>query len=79
MLGIKVAYRYPEKIHAYVGVAQIINDFEQQKISYDSIVEEADKSGDVKKQIAIKAIGPPPYETPKKSSKKLGILVDMED
>jgi len=64
--GIKSAYRYPEKIHAYVGVGQIINDYEQQKIKYNFIVEEAEKSGDVKMQNAIKAIGPPPYDTPQK-------------
>jgi pimeloyl-ACP methyl ester carboxylesterase len=69
-IGIKTAYKYPEKIHAYVGVAQIINDYEQEKISYDFIVEEADRTGDLKKQIAIKAIGSPPYETPKKNFEK---------
>jgi pimeloyl-ACP methyl ester carboxylesterase len=74
VIGIKTAYRYPEKIHAYVGVAQIINEYEQQKISYNFIVEEAEKSGDVKKQKAIKAIGPPPYESPKKFLKMAGII-----
>jgi pimeloyl-ACP methyl ester carboxylesterase len=66
IIGLKTAYKYPEKIHAYVGVAQVINDYEQQKVSYDYIVEEAEKSGDVGRQNAIKAIGPPPYESPKK-------------
>ncbi len=66
IIGIKTAYKYPEKIHAYVGVAQVINEYEQQKVSYDFIVEEAEKSGDVKMQNAIKKIGPPPYESPKK-------------
>lgn len=66
VIGIKTAYRYPEKIHAYVGVAQVINEYEQQKVSYDFLVEEAEKSGDVGRQNAIKAIGPPPYESPKK-------------
>jgi pimeloyl-ACP methyl ester carboxylesterase len=65
-IGLKVAHKYPEKIHAYVGVAQIINEYEQQKVAYNFLVEEAEKSGDEKKQKAIKAIGPPPYELPKK-------------
>jgi pimeloyl-ACP methyl ester carboxylesterase len=69
-IGIKIAHRYPEKIHAYVGVAQIINDFEQQRISYNFVLEEAEKSGDVKRQIAIKEIGPPPYDTPGKELEK---------
>ena len=64
--GIKTAHKYPKKIHAYVGVGQIINDYEQQILSYNFIVEEAEKSEDVKILNAIKAIGPPPlYELEK--------------
>jgi len=62
IIGIKTAYKYSEKIHAYVGVGQIINDYEMQKISYDFIVKEAEKSGDVKIRNRIKAIGPPPLD-----------------
>ena len=69
-IGIRTAHKYPEKIHAYVGVAQVINDYEQERQSYEFKVEEAEKSRDVKKQAAIKAIGPPPYETPEKIFKK---------
>ncbi len=70
VIGIKTTYKYPEKIQAYVGVGQIINDYEQERISYNFIVEEAEKSGDLKKLKAIKAIGSPPYETPKKFFEK---------
>ena len=70
IIGLRAAYRYPEKIHAYVGVAQVVNDYEQQRISYDFVVEEAEKSGDVGRQNAIKAIGPPPYDSPKKGMAK---------
>jgi pimeloyl-ACP methyl ester carboxylesterase len=66
IIGINTAYKYPGKIHAYVGVAQVINEYEQHKVSFDFLVEEAEKSGDVGRQNAIKAIGPPPYESPKK-------------
>lgn len=65
-LGIKTAHKYPEKIHAYVGVAQVVNEHERQRIAFDFVLEKAEKSGDVKRQSAIRAIGPPPYETPKK-------------
>ena len=75
LLGIKTAHRYPEKIHAYVGVAQIIDNYEQQKISYDFVVEEAERAGDVKTQNAIEAIGPPPYDTPDKEHEKAGHIV----
>lgn len=70
LIGIKTAHKYPEKIYAYVGVGQFINNYEQQRISYNFIVEEAEKSGDVEMQNAIKAIGPPPYETPDKINEK---------
>jgi len=64
LIGIKTADRYPEKLYAYVGVSQIINDHEHEQISYEFVVEEAERSGNTKHQNAIKAIGPPPYETP---------------
>jgi len=70
IIGIKTAYKYPEKIYAYVGMAQIINDYEGERISYDFLVEKAEKSGDVKKLNAIKAIGLPPYDTPEKHFEK---------
>jgi pimeloyl-ACP methyl ester carboxylesterase len=63
IIGIKIAHRHPEKIHAYVGVAQIINDLEHQKISYKFIVDEAEKKGDTKILNAIEAIGPPPFDS----------------
>ncbi|MFX1594225.1 MAG: alpha/beta fold hydrolase, partial [Promethearchaeota archaeon] len=69
-IGIKTAYKYSEKIYAYVGVAQIINDYEGERRSYDFLVEKAEKSGDIKKLNAIKAIGLPPYDTPEKHFKK---------
>lgn len=75
VIGIKTAHKYPEKIHAYVGLAQVINDYEQQKISYNFVVEEAEKSGDVEKQRAIKAIGLPPYETHQKVLEKARHIV----
>jgi pimeloyl-ACP methyl ester carboxylesterase len=75
VIGIKTAYKYPEKIHAYVGVAHVINEYEKQKISYDFVVKEAEKSGDLKIQNAIKSIGPPPYDTPKKDMEKARYIV----
>jgi pimeloyl-ACP methyl ester carboxylesterase len=66
LIGIKTAYKYPEKIHAYVGVAQIINEYEQQKVSYDFLVKQAEKVGDSGRINEIKTMGPPPYESHKK-------------
>lgn len=70
IIGIKTAYKYSEKIYAYVGVAQIINDYEGERISYNFLIEKTEKSGDIKKLNAIKVIGLPPYDTPEKYFKK---------
>ncbi|UCE10087.1 MAG: alpha/beta hydrolase [Candidatus Thorarchaeota archaeon] len=75
LIGIRTAHRYPGKIHAYVGVAQIINDHEHERISYDFAIEEAERLGNVRHQLAIKAIGPPPYDTPKKLWDKANYIV----
>ncbi|MFX1607006.1 MAG: alpha/beta fold hydrolase [Promethearchaeota archaeon] len=75
VIGIKTAHNYPEKIHAYVGVAQIINDCEHETINYNFIVEEAKRLGKIKHQAAIEAIGLPPYETPNKLWEKANYIV----
>ena len=75
VIGIKTAHRYPEKIHAYVGAAQIINDCEHETINYNFILEEAKRLGNAKHQAAIEAIGLPPYETPKKLWDKANFIV----
>jgi len=66
IIGIKVAHKYPEKIQSYVGVGQIINEYERQIKLYDFVLKEAEKSKNLKIQKAIKEIGPPPYDTPEK-------------
>jgi len=63
VIGIRTAYRYPEKIHAFVGVAQIINNHEKLAISYDFVVDAAEKSGDVRRLNTLEEIGPPPFDT----------------
>ncbi|MFW9862164.1 MAG: alpha/beta fold hydrolase [Candidatus Thorarchaeota archaeon] len=75
VIGIKTAHKYPEKIHAYVGVAQIINDCEHETINYNFIIEEAKRLGNAKHQAAIEAIGLPPYETPNKLWEKANYIV----
>ena len=74
IIGLRLAHRYPEKIHAYVGVAQIVDDLDQQKISYGFIVDEAEKSGNLKIQDSIEAIGQPPFDSLDKFTKKDGLV-----
>lgn len=62
IIGLKTAHRYPEKLYAYVGVSQILDEYERHKIWYNFILEEAEKSGDTKAQNEIKEIGTPPFD-----------------
>lgn len=69
IIGIKTAQKYPEKIYSYIGVGQIINDYEGHKISYKALFEEAEKSGDLNLLDELKAIRPP-YDTAEELNKK---------
>ena len=40
VIGLKIAHRYPGKIHSYVGVAQVVNEHEQQKTAYDFLIKD---------------------------------------
>jgi pimeloyl-ACP methyl ester carboxylesterase len=66
VIGIKTVHKYPEKIQAYVGVSQVINEYEAQKTSYDFMLERAKKAKDERKSKEIKKVGPPPYQSYKK-------------
>ena len=63
VIGIKTVYRYPEKIFAYVGVGQIISNYEKLAISYDFVVDAAEKAGDTKRLTALQEIGPPHFNS----------------
>jgi len=61
-IGALAASRYPELFHAYVGVAQVVEDFEQERISYRFALGEAGKAGNEKAIRELEEIGPPPYQ-----------------
>lgn len=52
-LGMHVIAKYPEDYHAYLGVSQVVNTRESERISYDWTLEEAKKRDDEK---AIKVL-----------------------
>jgi pimeloyl-ACP methyl ester carboxylesterase len=63
VFGVKTVYKYPEKIHAYVGVAQLIDNAEREELTYNYVLTEAQRTGDEKIQNALEAIGPPPFDS----------------
>jgi pimeloyl-ACP methyl ester carboxylesterase len=75
IVGIKTAQKYPEKIHAYVGVSQFVCEYEKQKIGYDFIVQKTEELGDTKAQKEIEKIGAPPYDAKEKEFAKARYIV----
>lgn len=45
-LGIKTIEKHPELYHAYIGIGQVCNQLESERLAYDYIVAEARKAGD---------------------------------
>lgn len=73
--GLIVAKQHPEMLYAYIGVSQIINDYEQQMISYNFVLNEARRSENTKAITSIQNIGPPPYSKPVKEFKKARFIL----
>ncbi|WP_442593689.1 alpha/beta fold hydrolase [Neobacillus sp. D3-1R] len=61
IVGTELAYRYPEKFHAYIGLGQISNIMEGQKLAYDWLKTEATNKHDQKTLGILEKIGEPPF------------------
>ncbi|ABB74883.1 Pimeloyl-ACP methyl ester carboxylesterase [Nitrosospira multiformis ATCC 25196] len=59
--GIIHAGQHPEKISAYVGIAQVADVPEGRRLSYGFALSEAKNRGNAKAVSELEAIGPPPY------------------
>lgn len=60
-LGVLTVNKYPELYFAYVGIGQVVNMVEGERISYKWTLEQAIKADDTKSIKKLKAIGEPPY------------------
>lgn len=60
-LGVLYAARFPEKVTAYVGVAQIGDWAAGEALSYANAVAEAERQGNRAVLKKLRAIGPPPH------------------
>jgi len=64
-LGIVTAHKHPELLHAYIGMGQVINMPEAEKISYNFSLEKAQNAGKKKAIKDLERIGLPPYQNHK--------------
>jgi pimeloyl-ACP methyl ester carboxylesterase len=60
-LGALTVARYPELYYAYVGVGQVVNMREGERISYEWTLAQAERAGDAKSVARLREIGAPPY------------------
>ena len=58
-LGPLLAFKHPEHIRAYVGMGQLANGPENEQVSYDFVLKEAEARGDQKALKELARIGPP--------------------
>ncbi|AJY77618.1 hypothetical protein VN24_09090 [Paenibacillus beijingensis] len=61
ILGLQLAHRHPEKYEAYIGIAQIVNWAQSDKLAYDWLLERAKEMNNRKALSELSAIGSPPY------------------
>ena len=61
MLGMVTVQRHPERYHAYIGVGQVVDMREGERISFDWTLAQARKAGNGRAMARLQAMGPPPY------------------
>ena len=60
-LGALTVHQYPDLYYAYVGVGQVVDIQEGERISYAWTLAQAEQAGDTQFVAQLKAIGTPPY------------------
>ena len=60
ILGTLVVSRYPELIHAYIGIGQVVNILDNEKVSYQFVINEAERRGNKKALKQLKKLEPYP-------------------
>jgi pimeloyl-ACP methyl ester carboxylesterase len=63
-LGVLVAQRRPDLVHAYVGAGQMVSQAATDQIMYDESLAYAARSGDEAFAGVLRGIGRPPYDDP---------------
>lgn len=62
-LGLLYVQRHPEKVSAFIGVAQLVSLLKAQRAQYDFVSTEAARRNDEATLTRLRQIGPPPNET----------------
>lgn len=61
IIGLSVAARYPDKLHGYIGISQILNWTNNDILCYQWVKSKAEKANDHNTLEKLKDLGLPPY------------------
>ena len=61
VIGVLTVHKYPDLFHAYIGIGQIANMKENEKLSYEWTLEQAEKANDKRTAKKLIDMGKPPY------------------
>lgn len=61
ILGVLTVKKYPELYDAYIGIGQVVNMLEGERVSYEWTLAQATQANDTKSVRKLKAMGVPPY------------------
>ena len=62
IIGTKLVHDYPDLFYAYMGMGQMVNTTENDRMGYDLALKVATERGDTRTANTLRANGPPPYE-----------------
>lgn len=68
LLGVWTVQKYPDQYYAYIGIGQVANSPEGEKISYEFALSEAIKRNNQQAIEELESIGYPPYKNPRKDT-----------
>ena len=60
IIGISIAQRYPQLLHAYIGTGQLINGRDNERVSYEETLRAATAAGNTRAVSELKSIAPYP-------------------
>lgn len=75
ILGVHMARRSPERIHAYIGAGQVVDMEANEVIGYEALMRRLRAVGETKAATRLTAIGPPPYADFKTLKNQRAILM----
>ncbi|MDZ4374645.1 MAG: alpha/beta hydrolase [Phenylobacterium sp.] len=61
ILGVELARRRPDLLHAYIGAGQVVDMQANEAVGYEGLMARLNARGETKAAEALAAIGPPPY------------------